>query len=749
MVIEGCYRSIIYLTGENIEAFLQPWLPNFIGMDRFEPYFPNAKTQKRSFYMKKLTEARADPHRYEQVGIKEKLEAYNYFMLQWGSLSFTRFQQYPVSTLVPTDALLNLDLVSSEHTLRNHKEKIKLLVPDLDVWEKKINRVLWRDGTLSYGAADDKVFYKSWLSLIQEFKSKNSESDLITDEQYSDLKNAQFSPGNSLDIGDLDIIERLSEVMIHIFGYTTYMMLTCGLVSFTESQLDQDDVSLNFITVNGDTLADIFNKLGVKSLSARMELGESYTSTAILNRENHIASLLLFGLRQDFEIDGIVRRLDTFPNCEGFIAKYFEVFNPDSYITYGKAINIIQNLEYAPFENYIKENINEMFTKGSYEMQKALMPIVNTIIKHLARPANFFWSMFPSDQHQYYDKWNERTIRQVFEFFNLYLLRGSDNPWGQIVRTMRDAFIAGTDCHLEIHARGATHVLRMRTITSNPLISYLSDKKLFTIPYEQLRILFSDMNVLLASRLIKEYRLDFDALWGEFGGKLRTIYTNLYDALSNIKTLKKSFRVKFFMETGAGFDRDSKLHAKSYTKTSLDFDNFEFPFDPHDSSEVHKAVQSIIFYTFFLPGTVACVYESSQKMIFGMDMTNIYTVEEMREVTMITNKFSSKPSNLFVYLADLEECLFEPGEIPWFLLFNPPNIDGSGELLPHQISDHSMRKQMLQYCASKYVKLLKEIEMNGQELTVFLEDLTENNYLFDSDENDYLLEWWQIFLRYV
>lgn len=310
---------------------------------------------------------------------------------------------------------------------------------------------------------------------------------------------------------------------------------------------------------------------------------------------------------------------------------------------------------------------------------------------------------------------------------------------------MRDDFIAGRDCNLEFHA-GGSQVPRMQTLAYNPFISYLSDNIRFTIPYEKLRIIFSDINVLLSSLYTfanakasessallhdHDYHLDFDALWGIFNEELHTIYTNLYEALSSIERddETKPFLVKFFMEEGAGFIRKSTLNSQTYTQTSLDFDEFQFPFDPSDSDEVHKAVQSIILYTFFLPGVVACVYESAQKMISGMDMTHIYTVEELREVSLTNpdDKFRSRSSDLFVpqdKLADLEGSLFKPGEIPFFLMFNPPEVDVSGGLLPHGRMDHSMRKQMLQYCTFKYIKFLIEGEYDLQ-----IEDLTGNQYI--------------------
>jgi len=393
-----------------------------------------------------------------------------------------------------------------------------------------------------------------------------------------------------------------------------------------------------------------------------------------------------------------------------------------------------------------------MVTKGRYEMLKALMPIVNTVVK---QTFVFYPPGFPASQYQYHDKWNERTIRQVFEFFSIYLLRENKFKWGQIVRTMRDAFIGGTDCHLDFHAAGGSNVPRMQTIASNPLISYLSDNKMqFTIPYEQLRSLFSDMNVLLtslytfegreisSSRFSNDYRLDFDALWGEFDGKLRTIYTNLYKVLSSIERKDKSkpFHVKFYTESGLGFQLDSKLDKGTYTATSLDFVNSEFKFDPSRPDEVHRAVQSIVLYTFFLPGTVACVYEDYRNMIFGLDMTQTYTPEEMREVSL-TSRFKSPSSKLFVPQDDfaaLKNSLFKPGEIPWFLLFNPPKTDGSGELLPHLVTDKKMRKQMFQYYVFKYMKSVIE-EGHG----LHIEDLTVNQYITMNNiyVNPYTIIW--------
>ncbi|MBD3216461.1 MAG: hypothetical protein GF311_27860 [Candidatus Lokiarchaeota archaeon] len=376
--------------------------------------------------------------------------------------------------------------------------------------------------------------------------------------------------------------------------------------------------------------------------------------------------------------------------------------------------------------------------------------------------------------------WQARSKDQMLEFFIHYLLRPTDADkksqkdsqveWSDIVRILRDAFIAGQDAVLRMHTGGTG--FRLQSYEGNPILQAQAqeNKELkYIIPYSTLQEIFSDSNALITSLYTAatdrlrgnmylgyksiDFNIDLDVIWGEYTAKLEPIYEKLYTGLSEIPDGEEC-QVKFFVENGKGFTTRNKISFKgTYTEKYLQISDFALEFEGGKTHLLHRAVQSILLYT-NLPGVFAFVYDhrsnSNHGLLFAMSQNRLHFAEEIAGASLqdytVLNPVASKwfdeqwSSDLRAAIEAIKPTLFghedNPMVFPLSYFFSPPDPASPGSFLEYKALDKEGKLKMFQYYTKKFIEFLGEIRIDGEGegLDILFEDLTESNSLFDNNE---------------
>ncbi|TXT64490.1 MAG: hypothetical protein BAJALOKI3v1_200001 [Promethearchaeota archaeon] len=751
------------------------------------PGFSCNNFEKLQFYLNNAEDA---TERERMSILITQLSALNHYMFQWDRYSLrAKREGLDISPVIPSETLLNLFSEPNEYSKDSHIEKVSILAPrdgdpmyetssviyheqnpQLDsehdlYWENTINRIsVDEDGHLKLNLEDMentariKMFYSSWLVLMQNAILKPGNVGFLANHENTLFKDGDrdkpltFSEGEEFNEEDFKIITQLTDIMVKIFGYPTFALMSLGLVSFRRDTTSEE-MNIEFLSIPVKDFATLLSEFSIKHIFSYGDPGDfsSEQNIKIIFRKILLGCLSM-GLFLDLKIDGSFRRLKiAAPTSQGFLFNYFERFMPQHLKDYGKALDGILRNEYEPYMSYIESSFDTLHTDAREKVYEELAPKLETEIQDFFKIKNvrkvkagdetsaalniFKKEILTIDinnglndeQIVYFLKWRRWTISNARDALKQYLVAPTD--YYDYLKDMREVWEKGEGINLDIKGKRESNPF----LASGFITLKLSHEDLDNLfnPLKHFNIyissIFSAYSSVENKMVPRGYYQSFDRLWNsipKFEEKLSSLYEELYEVLFKDGS-SEEFSVKFFKTKGGGIDKNYKLY-KSYK--NLDFTEFAFNFKRSEPNEVHSAVQSIIFYSLFCPRVISLVYDGKKTftkadLFLATDLTETYDAKFLREYSALNNNLEPKASKVKFDLIDLKNTLLNQDELPMFLYCNPPNPDNLGELEINN-RDAVTQQKMLQYCAFKFMKFLVE---GGYELKI--EDLTANQYI--------------------
>jgi len=470
---------------------------------------------------------------------------------------------------------------------------------------------------------ENKDFYKSWLLLIQNDLLKYDGGmfedfrDIVFPPGQDPLK---FSVGPELTANDLKIIESMDGVLKEVFGYPGFFLLFSGIMTFRENfKTDSTfmDFKIDFILFTNFEFKKNLIKFGIKSLYSNLEENQIYSIKSranSINRINVFSSILISGFSHFEKGKTITKNLKVIPSSEqGFLKDYFNVYEPKNKLDYTKAKQSFLRNDYQNYKDGL--NLKEGSTFGRKKILSKVAEKIDVILEHIFVKTDDYkkYAQFKDDP-VFWHYWTAKIAKS-------YVRRFLDRPAGKskkldverdLIRKVRDALMKHEDCVLKIQA-SSDGSGRLSAYGSNELI-----KQGFTvvIPYHELYEMVKDDDILTTIAFYFEpkkqqqgkvsppgYFLDVNL---ELTEELKAKFFEAYDLL--LKMFKEGdnnkFILRFYTESGGGISAGNKIR-DSYEK--LGFEGYRYKFDRRQPAELHRAIQSILFYTFALPDVVVVV----------------------------------------------------------------------------------------------------------------------------------------------
>lgn len=814
-------RSMIWQTGRLFTPFIQEAEDRIIPVSAFKEHLP-AETIARKISRARL-EVALNPNPDQRT--LEKLKALVSVIYQMtGEISLKR-KETEIKPLFYSNDFLNLfNDEEDKYTIPKFREIMgNHLAPKdgdpmndpthilydfnlVDDWMKFINRhTVSRnaEGDLDLRLNDgtDKEFYNAWLTLIQNdilrggtrfidyarllFKidPATGHPDLTQPKRFSLGTYFTVDERATSDTNDIALVEAIDEAMTGIFGHTGYALIFSGLMSFNEDDSSPNGIRVDSLLFSMRQLERLFRRFGIKALSSRLGDLIRYSrdhmerkvitigvlSSLFLTGLSHIVKCIKITESGQQELFGTAIRVAA-PSTEGGVLNdYFLRYEPSYSESYARAANLFINREYKKYSSDI--NLKKENTFGRGKLEEKVYEQIDIELKRIFVDT-IEWQQFEQfqDNPALWHLWTGIMLKSIVS-------RSIDFPTdamdSKFVGEIRNAIMNQRDAHIEIKIeRGGRG--RLQAYASNALIHRGIT---ITIPYSELMTIINDIYFTLVfgfdDRWEKHkqlgymspsgYELAFGMHWtGELQGKVMKAYNTLWQMFKLEEYgPNEEYKAYFYVGSGGGFSLKRRLHV-SYARLGFESPN-SFPFKPGNDMELHKAIQSILFYTFSLPD-VFCVIKTgthtNDDTFLVSNIFSTFSTVDVMSSSGVGDTFSLNPywdesvrAAVFHYLeqnpyATIEELLdyfpeeyhlnvrvarlqyelgkiFSPTDIRFFLGFHDMGTN---------THDNPTQKRMLAYIYQAYFKKLFEImvEQMGEEaayLYVNLFDLTIDDYL--------------------
>ena len=194
-------------------------------------------------------------------------------------------------------------------------------------------------------------------------------------------------------------------------------------------------------------------------------------------------------------------------------------------------------------------------------------------------------------------------------------------------------------------------------------------------------------------------------------------------SIISVKSFEQSsetqFTLKFYVEGGGGLKKDKRLDKGTYT-ASLGFNEYSETFDTSDPKQLHKAIQTLLYYTFSMPDVFGLVFNGTSNTLFlAMDKFGAYDLKYISASSYSTITYTVDPG---INKDDYKTFMEKMGKIPdekmlFFLGFhnggNPRKVDAN--------------KRMLRYIWDKFAEIFVRNGITTEYIGLY--DFTKDDYL--------------------
>ncbi len=338
-ILENSYRSIIYSTGDCINAFFQKAVVNLVPTQPYRPLFPDTVTQ-RSF---RATEG---GRAVEPIRVRDNIDGSTLAL----AYAFSSLMRNIIDPIIPSSILHHSDdLVITndvfkigsdgdiEYSLKYFREDVMNKLNPNPIQLKKINPVsITADGvSLDFNKEfTRKEFYRTYFELLWQHRTDPAFKDYFT-KKWLGEDPALLSPGDTVLESDVMVMRKIDGVLQRIYGYVGLTLIKLGVLKFR--RIGDKNFEVRATALDSKYLKKTVAKWQIEShLAISLNSLLKHFSQKSQYRVPFIISSLLSGISHIFEVDdgtGTVREcsFSSLPNPD-FQEKIFK--NLDKYDVY-------------------------------------------------------------------------------------------------------------------------------------------------------------------------------------------------------------------------------------------------------------------------------------------------------------------------------------------------------------------------------------------------------------------------------
>ncbi|MHA1642116.1 MAG: hypothetical protein ACTSVX_05245, partial [Promethearchaeota archaeon] len=533
------------------------------------------------------------------------------------------FRQIDIGKIFVTEAFLNLNNKGYLHSIPQFKKILASLKPksgDLiygdgsiadptksNYWLKHISRGFsdtlgnFIENVFSikgFPLTIDK-FYEAWLNLIKNDLARGT--DGYFKDHRGNLESLVFSASE-------DVYKKIDTALEDVFGYTTFISLLAGIMTFSEDNAHIGEYKIDFWCHNNEKQVKLLNKFVGRSLydSRRGDLGQQYLD--VDDRHYYFASLFLFGAKRG---ERQIKPSSSF-FLDGYFRKHIFLYHRD----YKVATNRFIHRSFSEYLGKPKEvqKLNEMNMQGRLEIFIFLAKKLNDALDKITMP---------------YEGYREFCLNLLMQR-TIHPISSSTD----VVLILRDIFCTGSSNVINIGKASFE-------VTRDDLI--ITPSILFTM-------VFNSYSMRARARDASGYFLDFNLVWGNLAPNIKECYDVLTDILNKAPVEeRKLLKVEFFGRTQTGI---SRIDIKN-KYLSTDFSQSEFNINLENKEDVEIKVLSMLFWMMMEPNIIAVVkfpsgdfilnihdyFEHSDTMSFTSFHNHELSIDDVDMISYVMKKF--------------------------------------------------------------------------------------------------------------
>lgn len=465
------------------------------------------------------------------------------------------------------------------------------------------------------------------------------------------------------------IIENLYEIIDAVledaFGFTAFMSLLSGIMTFSEDSSVSGGYKVDFWSHSDMLQIELLRNFVGRNLHGNQAgvLPDTFFKTT--RRHEYFASMFLFGSKRgnrritthsSYFLDWYYKR--HILSSVGDYKRATDLFIQRSFSEYLESVRPLTSYPLGFFKDVPK--LNEMSLKGRLEIYdflvKKLVPI------HMG-PLSF---LPQSGKDIFLNKLMERVM---------YPQSKSDD----IVTTLRNILFTGSDGNIRLDGQVSlggktTKFTIVLEVTYEELMENITPDQLFTMNFYYGGANFN-----------YRYYLDFDLIWRDLASKVESAYNLINDKLEKAPIAEdEKLKVDFYQKTIEGL---KLVTEKRFSSLSTKFSKSEFSIDPNNQGDLETKVLSMVLWIVMEPNIVPVVRLPNKDTYLVLDLFRILDEDEFSSV--LTGSYSP-PSGLKQFQEQYLE-IFSYSDVKNFLNFHN-----------HKLSD--THTDMISYVMDKFIR---------------------------------------------
>ncbi|KKN42980.1 hypothetical protein LCGC14_0707860, partial [marine sediment metagenome] len=597
---------------------------------------------------------------------------------------------YPVrrtgtSILIVNNGFLNLhSKVIDMYTITKFKSVLSRLGLQNSDFDQITRGYLQSDGGFHVNNINKYEFYIAWLNIM-----KSGAGVLVFSGHPSLSSITPFLDGNNnLIITDNDIAI-INTALIDIFGYTAFVCLLAGIMTFRENSADSQGYKINFLKHDRLLQTDLLRNFVGRSFERPFgDITESFlisNSNLLYYRTRYWWSLFSFGF---------IREQIVYPSGNYFADNYFSRFEPETTRDYRDALD---QMITKSFSGYASSDLIEKEVRGRIEIvnflleqfegaYRSLTPmhsgqkifLVNQLIKNIILP---------------------ETIARDFTVKLLQLQMGvSKSTSIKLGTTIGGASGGAPSIQFEVNDD-----LVIERILGENFKNSLTIDALYTMIHSYSQV--GKRNVFGVSDY-QNYFLDFDLPWNDnirevdgkqmvFKDRFIEAHNILLEAIQKIPATTGTLKVELYGRSEGGINKNDEISAKpSGIYTQFGADGFEI-----DLANPSEGIISLLLWMMLEPNMFSVIKWNGNNFlyldiygIYGQDHINTGTIDSSNQIEGSLIWGTSVPGftdSDFNQIKEKYNALFELGDILHFLGFHNHERDGrfNGKTIIDYIKD--------------------------------------------------------------
>ena len=685
------YSAHTIIVGESVFTTLQE---TNLNLEHIEPTLeplPNLKFQRRrktSFLNPKIV-----IHNTLLPEIKSRMDGTAIVLNQLGGI-FRHIQGTIPLEINPE--FLNLhNGYDKSHNKYKTISKFKVILKKLDLTDSHFAKLtrgyVQNDGEFHVYNLDKFEFYIAWLTEMKSDLNRLGGPLVFSD--HPTLNTITTYMENGKEKLDGNSIALIDAALQDIFGYTAFVCLLSGVMTFVEDPTYSSGYRIDFLNHPAPLQAKLLNHFVGRGLY------DSFPPTAtglprpftrkFLTRHNRLfywTGLFTLGFRRERAIN---------PLGSYFIENYFQNYEPDSTIDFGYAQRRIIDKSLSAYVGNFKRvtKLNDMNLIGRDEIFNFFLRTMKTAPR---------WNDFDSNMQVLF-------INRLAQ--NIFNPKTDSRDFTTRLRRIQSKHITGrfgikvgsTHFYFQVSYEMLTKAFRESTLTINTLQSWAYTRS------------------VIDDRAGSNFYNDFDIAWNKVGlGEKMFDAFNIVLRMFNMIPKGELVKIQLYGRTPDGIDSDFDI-TKVQESINTKFNKFEINVDLDNPS---KAIISMLTWMMLEPNIFSVVKWGSSNFLY-LDIYNLFDQTQIQSDNPITGGFKwteTDPTFSLSRLRELMEGVFDAQgneiEIGFNTIFDETDIKYYLGFHNHEFDSNS--EDIISYIIDR---IFKYFEMRGA--------LSRSSNLFD------------------